>query len=108
MHDSYPVNNSGKNTCIQSVPAFQRHSDSALVTSGEFHKAYQHQVASVEVLMEFSMASCLGGLSHMPSRAEALSLILHKSPMCFGITPQMEVIEGGKLPTAACSGIFFF
>lgn len=37
------------------------HSDMALVTSGELQ--YEHQVASAEVLMEFNVASCLGGLS---------------------------------------------
>lgn len=49
--------------------------DLPVVTSGELHQIYEHQVASVEVLMEFNVSSCLGWW------AGAVNLNLHKSPM---------------------------
>lgn len=64
MHKSYPVRNS-KKTDVHTYSAFfpnEPHSDSALVTSGELHRVYEHQVASVEVLMKFNVASRLGAL----------------------------------------------
>lgn len=39
------------------------HRDSASVRSGELHPTYENEVASVEGLVEFNVASCLGALS---------------------------------------------
>lgn len=43
--------------------AIELHRDSPVVTSGELHQTCEHQVASVEVLMEFNVSSCLGAPS---------------------------------------------
>lgn len=68
MHNTCTVKKKWKNTCIQNAPAFHRYSDSALVTSGDHHRTCEHQVASVEILMEFCVALChisgLGPNSH--------------------------------------------
>lgn len=69
VHNTCTVKKKWKNTCIQNAPAFHRYSDSALVTSGDHHRTCEHQVASVEILMEFCVALChisgLGPNSHL-------------------------------------------
>lgn len=77
MHNSCPVRND-KKPDMRTYGVFfpnELHSDSALVTSGELHWLNEHQVASVEVLMEFNVALCLGALSV----GWAVDLDLHES-----------------------------
>lgn len=74
----------------------------ALVTSGELHCTYELQVASVEILMNFNMASCLGAVSvGWGSRPQFTQIPCE-------ITVKVWVEESGKLPASLCSGLGIF
>lgn len=81
------------------------HRDSPVVTSGELHQTCEHQVANVEVLMEFNPSKCHLTWEHH-RWAGAVSLNLHKSLMLWNCS--YDVGGSGKLSTCPCSGIGSF